>query len=142
MSLSYLYEKCFLSGGIQNLTPKDAYYFLKQGDAILLDVREGYLTGYKKFDVPEVIFLPLSELNHRYKELPTQKPLIVADSTGLRSKEAVLYLSLQGLQNVVNLAGGIVEWERDGLPLIVDITEQLSGSCMCQLRPRNKRIKS
>lgn len=139
MSLSFFNEKCFYSGGIQNITPKDAFYFLTKGEAILLDVREWYLTGYKKFDVPETIYYPLSELNYRYKELPVHKPLIVADSTGLRSKEAVLFLLSQGMQNIVNLAGGIVEWERDGLPLIVDITEQLSGSCMCQLRPRNKR---
>lgn len=142
MNSFLLNEKCFYSGGIQNLTPKDAFYFLKQGDAILLDVREWYLTGYKKFDVPEVIYLPLSELNQRYTELSTQKPLIVANSTGLRSKEAVVFMLRQGIQHVVNLAGGIVEWERDGLPLIVDITEQLTGSCMCQLRPRNKRNKS
>ncbi len=142
MSSISLNEKCFFSGGIQNISPKDAYHLLKNGEALLLDVREYYLTGYKKFDVGETIFCPLSELDHRYKELPVHKPIIVADSVGLHSKEAVLYLLSQGLQNIINLAGGMVEWERDGLPIVVDTSEQLSGSCMCQLRPRNKPNKS
>jgi hypothetical protein len=56
----------------------------------------------------------------------------------LRSHEVMEFLLLKGFTNIANLAGGIVEWEQDGLPLKIDITEQLSGSCVCQLRPRNK----
>jgi hypothetical protein len=37
------------------------------------------------------------------------------------------------------MAGGIVDWERDGLPLKTNIEERLSGSCMCQLKPREDR---
>jgi len=33
------------------------------------------------------------------------------------------------------MVGGIVDWERDGLPINTDITARLSGSCMCQLKP-------
>ncbi len=30
----------------------------------------------------------------------------------------------------------IVDWERDGLPVKTNPEERLSGSCMCQLKPR------
>jgi len=49
------------------------------------------------------------------------------------------FLLKKGFSNLANLAGGIVDWERDGLPLRIDRTEQLDGSCVCQLRPRNKK---
>ncbi len=29
-----------------------------------------------------------------------------------------------------------VDWDRDGLPLKTNFEERLSGSCMCQLKPR------
>ena len=71
--------------------------------------------------------------------LPVDIQLIIADSVGLRSHEAMEFLLGQGFTNIANLAGGIVEWEHDGLPLKKDITEQLDGSCTCQLRPRHKK---
>lgn len=46
-----------------------------------------------------------------------------------------------GFQNTYNLAGGFVEWERDGLPIKIDVQERLSGSCMCQLKPRKRNKK-
>jgi len=44
----------------------------------------------------------------------------------------------KGFKQIANMAGGIVDWEHDGLPLITDISQRLSGSCMCQLKPREK----
>lgn len=128
----------FTSGGFLNLAPRDAYYEAKTGKALIVDVRETTLTGYKRFDVPSVISLPLSELNNKIDTLPKDFPLIIADSAGPRSHEAMKILMEKGFTLIANLAGGIVEWERDGLPLIIDNKERLDGSCMCQLRPRNK----
>jgi len=34
------------------------------------------------------------------------------------------------------MARRIVDWERDGLPLKANIEDRLSGSCKCQLKPR------
>ncbi len=128
----------FTSGGFLNLTPRNAYYEAKTGKALIVDVREATLTGYKRFDVPSVIYLPLSQIDSRFDVLPKDFPLIIADSAGLRSHEAMEILRAKGFTLIANLAGGIVEWERDGLPLIIDNKERLDGSCMCQLRPRNK----
>lgn len=129
----------FISSGFLNLSAKEAYKEVTENNAVILDVREERLTGYKNFDVPKVINMPKSALAESYKSLPTDVPIIVADSVGLRSHEAMEFLISKGFKNIANLAGGIVDWECDGLPLKKDITEQLDGSCVCRLRPRHKK---
>jgi len=44
--------------------------------------------------------------------------------------------ALVEFHNVFNLAGGIVEWERDNLPLIIVYKARLSGLYICQIRYR------
>ena len=125
----------FVSGGILNVSPREAFELCGKG-AIIVDVREEYLNNFKNFDVPEIMFFPISTLVHKLSELPQDKYLIFADTVGLRSKEAVVLLKDKGFIKIANMAGGIVDWERDGLPLKTNIEERLSGSCMCQLKPR------
>ncbi len=131
--------KGFISSGFLNLTATEAYSEAMENHAVIVDVREDRLTGYKCFDVPNVIYIPKSTIAEKYRDLPVDVPLIIADSVGLRSHEAMEFLLEMGFTNIANLAGGIVEWEHDGLPLKKDITEQLDGSCACQLRPRHKK---
>jgi sulfur dioxygenase len=128
----------FLSCGILNLTPREAYELCGKG-AVIVDVREEYLNNFKNFDVPEILSIPLSRLLQQLSELPQENYLIFADTVGLRSKEAVVLLKDKGFIRIANMAGGIVDWERDGLPLKTNIEERLSGSCMCQLKPRERK---
>ncbi|HEY6951236.1 MAG TPA: rhodanese-like domain-containing protein [Bacteroidota bacterium] len=123
--------------GVRNLSPRDAALACADG-AILLDVREEYINQQKRISVPSLIQIPLSRLADVLNIVPKDRPIIVADSSGLRSKEAVVLLKEKGYDRVFNLAGGLVEWERDGMPLVEDISQKLSGSCACQLRPRGK----
>ena len=125
----------FISCGILNVSPLESYELCGKG-AIIVDVREVYLNNFKNFDVPEILFIPISKLVQELSELPQEKYLIFADTVGLRSKEAVVLLKEKGFIKIANMAGGIVDWERDGLPLKTNIEERLSGSCMCQLKPR------
>lgn len=132
------HNKGFVSSGFRNLTPREAYAEATAGEAIIVDVREERLIGYKNFDVPGLIHMPKSRIEKENVNLSRELPLIIADSVGLRSHEVMELLIRMGFKNIANLAGGIVEWEQDGMPLKIDVTEQLSGSCVCQLRPRNK----
>lgn len=118
-----------------NLTPMEAYWSCGQG-AIIVDVREDYLNSFKMFKVDSLIFLPFSSLRSSFHNLPPDKPLIFADSVGIKSREAVMFIMEQGFENAANLCGGIVDWERDGLPVTTDKLQRLTGSCMCQLKPR------
>ena len=128
----------FESGQVFNLTPKEAFK-LCQEDAVILDVREEYLNTFKTFDVPDILARPMSIMKTNYQDIPDDIPVILADSVGIHSREAFLLLKEKGWHNIANLAGGLVEWERDGLPIRIDEFERLTGSCMCQLRRRRRK---
>ncbi len=118
-----------------SLSPREAFDRCSNG-AVILDVREEYSSQYKKFGVPEVLQIPLSRLRDEVERIPRDRWLIVADSSGVRSGEAVAVLRERGFTQLSDLAGGMVEWERDGLPIVADTGQRLSGSCACQLRAR------
>lgn len=125
---------------IKSLTSKNAYELSKKG-YILIDVREDYLNAFKFFDVDKYIKIPLSELSEKIIELNLNENYIIADSAGLRSMEAAKLLIYKGFKNIYNLAGGIIQWERSGFPIIEDKNYRLSGSCACQLKPREGSSK-
>ena len=131
-------NKGIISGGILNLSPCEALEACKKG-AMIVDVREDYMNSFKVFDVDEIIFCPYRVLGENYQDFPKDKALIFADAAGIHSKETVLFLKDKGFENIANMAGGLVEWERDGLPLKIDKSERLNGSCACMLRKREKK---
>jgi rhodanese-related sulfurtransferase len=126
----------FTAHGVLNLTPTESFVLCKKGAAIV-DVREEYMNAFKMFKVEKLFYLPYSQIEQFYEQLPHDIPLIFADAVGLKSREGVLFMMAHGYDNIANLVGGIVDWERDGLPINTDITARLSGSCMCQLKPRD-----
>lgn len=87
---------------------------LQAAGALILDVRElhEWLDGH--VDGAELI--PLGELGHRFRDLPRDRTIVVMCATGNRSSTAVAHLASAGL-DVVNLDGGIVAWQRAGLPV-------------------------
>jgi rhodanese-related sulfurtransferase len=120
------YNAGYIANGILNLTPRESFDFCKMG-AILVDVRELEMNAFKIFRVDNIIYLPFSELDSSYNDLPRETPLIFADAVGLKSRESVLFMIDRGYRNVANLAGGIVEWEKDGMPVSTDILQRLKG---------------
>lgn len=123
--------------GILHLSPSEAYNLCKKG-AILLDVRLEVMASYKSFDVPEYLYCHHEDISNYFDRLPKDRPIIVADAVGLRSKEVVQFLVEKGFTLVANMAGGITDWEKDNLPMVVDNKQRLTGSCMCQLRAWGK----
>lgn len=122
---------------ITHVSGGDAVHLIKMG-AVLLDVRPEYELG-RLFDVEQIIYCPYKEIEDHLTELPKDKPLIIADAVGLRSNEVCKVLLENGFTEIYNLAGGIVDWERMGYPVSKDKSRILTGSCMCQLRVRNKK---
>lgn len=85
------------------------------------------------------IYTAIIRRYHYFDRLPKNRPIIVADAVGLRSKEVVIFLIDNGFTIIANLVGGITDWEKDGLPMVVDNKQRLTGSCMCQLRAWGKK---
>jgi len=123
--------------GILHLTGKQAMVCLEEG-ALLLDVRDDFEIALKDFGVPGKQWCPFSDFKKLFVTLPKDKSLIVADCVGIHSKEAAIELMKNGFTRVANLAGGIFDWERDGLPMSSDF-ETMGGPCMCQIKSRKKK---
>jgi rhodanese-related sulfurtransferase len=136
MAMNKSHTGFITADGIHNLTPREAAELCMIG-AVILDIRQDYINQYKKFGVPNTAQIPLTRLKDEFGLLSKDAWIIVADSSGLHSKEACLFLEQKGFMQVSNLAGGFVEWERDGMPVSVDKSERLTGSCACQLRARD-----
>jgi rhodanese-related sulfurtransferase len=134
---AYFSGRGLIIAGMTHLSGREALEIAVNG-GLFIDLRENIESDYKKFDVPQVLYLPAEELAARLSEIPRDRPVIIADSVGLRSKEAVRYLMEQGFTNAASLNGGILDWEHDGLPIRVDDSKKLSGSCTCRLRPGGK----
>jgi rhodanese-related sulfurtransferase len=133
---NYFEGKAILSNGIYNVSPIQAYSMCQEG-VYIVDVREEYLNRFKIFDVPGLIFCPKKKLTELIPFLPTDKPLLIADASGIHSPEAVRILMENGFEGrCANLSGGLVDWEHSGLPIVIDIKERLSGQCVCQLKAR------
>ena len=87
------------SCGILNISPREAHELVRKG-ALIVDVREENLRSFKFFDVPGLIYLPKSKLAEEFENLPSDNYLIFADTVGLRSKEAVIFLQENGLRKL------------------------------------------
>lgn len=80
----------------------------------VLDVREpvewswGHIEG--------AVHIPLRDLPSRLDEVPEGQTLVVC-KVGGRSAQAVAWLAQQG-RDVVNLDGGMLDWEAAGRPMV------------------------
>ena len=74
------------------------------------------------FDVPELIIMPLSELENRFTELPIDKELILVCQHGVRSLKAIYFLMYHGYNNVTNMSGGLAKWVLRQFPIKGDPT--------------------
>lgn len=100
----------------RDLVPRAAEALVAEG-ARLVDVREpAELETDGRF--PGAVHIPLGELSERAGELAGER-LVVACRSGVRSAMAVDALRASGWE-AYNLDGGILAWERDGLPIDIN----------------------
>jgi rhodanese-related sulfurtransferase len=82
---------------------------------LLVDVREPY--EFANVRVAGAALMPMSTFAAQFRELPADRPLLVMCAVGGRSAVATAHLLATGYPDVLNVAGGIVDWERAGLPV-------------------------
>ncbi|MDT8308517.1 MAG: rhodanese-like domain-containing protein [Bacteroidales bacterium] len=124
-----------VTDGIRHLSAREAFMLCKEG-AILVDLRTPYETDARQFDAENVLLFPKDDLKEDYTALPKDRLLILADGVGLHSKEALVFLRSKGYEKIANLAGGIVDWEREGYHVITDKNEMMRGQCACMLKSK------
>jgi len=101
---------------IREVNPAVAYERIQKG-ALLLDIRETEEIEMLAFDVEEQIFIPQSEFTLRFREIPSDREIIVGCHSGNRSQDVTLFLTKKKYDKVYNLKGGIEEWLDLGLPV-------------------------
>jgi rhodanese-related sulfurtransferase len=103
--------------GIKNTNVAQTVQLLNREDGVIVDVCEP--TEFKAGHIPNAINLPLSALKDRLREIDKykNKPVIVTCRAGNRSVKGAVMLRKHGFPTVYNLAGGLLAWEKDNLPL-------------------------
>jgi glyoxylase-like metal-dependent hydrolase (beta-lactamase superfamily II)/rhodanese-related sulfurtransferase len=87
------------------------------GDVLVIDVREpdefvgplGHIAGAE--------LLPLRELMGAVGAIPRARPIVTVCRSGGRSAQAFVLLKRAGVERVANLAGGMLRWHENGLPV-------------------------
>lgn len=88
----------------------------RQG-AVLIDVREPH--EYAEGHAPGSLHIPLGQLKSRLNEFRAfeNKPVVLICRSGNRSGQAAGLLAQEGFKSVHNVQGGMLAWEKAGLPV-------------------------
>lgn len=95
----------------KEISAVDTAFLLKSTNAAILDVREENELSICRIE--GALHIPMAEVPDRYAELPKDVPLIVFCHHGMRSLKVVEYLKARGLENAINLTGGIHAWANE-----------------------------
>lgn len=101
---------------VKNFTPREAYAAYILG-SVLVDVRDNAGPDSKTLGVNRILRLPFSELDKRFGELPSNKPVILMSRVGNKGKEAATFLVQHGYNDVAIMDGGLDAWVEEGLPV-------------------------
>ncbi len=100
---------------IPTVDPVEAAQRVKDG-ALLIDVREQ--DEWDEARIAEAELKPLSLADTWYRDLPSDRDIIVYCRSGQRSEQIVRALIEQaGLTNVTNMSGGMIAWAAHELPI-------------------------
>ena len=103
-------------GSYWDITPAQLSSILKDNDFLLVNVHIPY-----EGEIPQTdLFVPYNEIEENLSKLPKDMnaKIVVYCRSGSMSAIAAKELVKLGFTNVSNLAGGMVEWEKQGYELI------------------------
>ncbi len=102
-------------GTVPQVTVHDLQSSLKHQAVTLIDVRnDGEWAAGR---IAGAMHISLGTVGDRVADIPTDKPIVVQCAAGARSSIAASVLKSRGIDNVINLVGGIGEWRKAGLPV-------------------------
>jgi len=84
-------------------------------DLVLLDIRSA--AEVQQGVLPKSEHLPMHLIPLKMQELPKDRDVILYCRSGARSYHACAFLEQQGVNNVYNLRGGIIDWARHGFEI-------------------------
>ena len=99
------------------LTPQQAINLTNKSGGIFLDVRDS--KEFKRAHISEAINIPSANLSARMGEIEAyrNKPVIVVCRMGSSASAAVKQLRANGFGNTHRMAGGMMSWDEQRLPV-------------------------
>ena len=114
LGMTYLTQMIYK---IKTVNAAQAIGLINHDDAVVVDVCEPaeFQTGH----LPNAINMPLTKLAGNLGALNKHKnkPIIIACRSGNRSVKGAITLKKGGFDNVYSLAGGLVAWQKENLPV-------------------------
>lgn len=102
---------------LQEIDVAAALQLIKNGfEGCLLDVREQHEHNWAHIDGCRLA--PLSEFADHLEKLPRDQRYLIYCKVGQRSAHAGTMMIEAGFSNVINLQGGIMDWIREGGPVV------------------------
>jgi len=95
-------------------TPNEVEQIISDSDTIIIDVRtpeefsDGCISNAKNIDIKSPEFL------NKISELDKDGSYLVYCRSGARSSQAIEQMKDIGFENIVELYGGVVNWEKSG----------------------------
>lgn len=93
------------------LSPKEFAELLKSKDIFLIDVRETW--EYEICHIENAILIPLQTLPKHFEKIPRNKIIGIYCHHGIRSRNALEFLKMNGFKQIFNLSGGIDQWSAE-----------------------------
>lgn len=119
-----------MNTSVKEIFPAEAFAKAKQG-TLFVDVREKSELDAEAYDVPNLLHIPLGELELRLNEIPHDQDVIIVCRGGGRSLHALRFLIIQGYINAANMKQGILGWMREGFPVIKNMSQDESNVSCC-----------
>lgn len=116
-----------------NISPKQAEQMLKNGEAILIDVRDADL--FNAEHISYATSIPLDQVAQKLTSLAEQPKKVIFQCTkGGKSQQACELATSLG-DKVYNMEGGINAWKEANLSVISNDTKSKGGSCSTEQKP-------
>lgn len=100
---------------VEQADVKEVADALPQDGALLVDVREPH--EWRAGHAPGARHIPLQQLPQQLASLPRTAPVYLICRSGNRSHTAAAFLQRNGFERPVNVRGGMIAWQRAGLPI-------------------------
>jgi rhodanese-related sulfurtransferase len=93
---------------VHNINQSDLLKSMNKTDVTIVDIREPYL--YSKSHIPNSINIPFADFESRFKEIDSNKEIILVCHEGSMGEASGQLLLQNGYKHVSNLTGGMAQW--------------------------------
>jgi rhodanese-related sulfurtransferase len=98
------------------VSPREVYERRADEKVLIIDVRTP--AEFKQERIEQAVNKPLDKIEKWIKELPKDKTIYFVCRSGNRSGTAQRIAAQRGYENTYNMAGGMLVWRREGLPVV------------------------